>query len=94
MPCSERIIRTFFHSREAADTVQFAVGVELLSPTGNNFVSVGLVSDVPNNFVLRSIVDVVESDSEFDGTETGADMSRVVAEFSEHKVSDFSGERV
>ena len=79
VPGAESIIRAFVHTRETADTAQFAIGVELSAPTGNNFVCVGLVSDVPDYFVMRSVVDVVESDSKFDGAETGADMARIGA---------------
>ena len=65
----------------------FAIGLELIAPAGQYFVSVGLVSDVPDEFVVRGIEDVVNGDGQFDDAETGPEVSRVVGQRFDDKMA-------
>ena len=51
------------------NAMQFAVGAELLAAPGQNLMSVGLMPYIPHDAVVRSIVHIVQSHSQFHGTQ-------------------------
>ena len=49
--------------------------MHLLTTTGQYFVWIGLVTDVPHDRIAWRIEAIVQSDREFDGAETGGEVS-------------------
>ena len=70
MSYTKRIVRTLAALWKTTDATVLAIGVKLISASGQNFVTVGLVSYVPNNLVFWRIECVVQGYREFDYAQT------------------------
>ena len=77
MACAEGVVGAFVHTREAADAAVGADGRELLSASGENLVSVGLMADIPDHFVVGGGEDVMQCYCQLDGAERRREMAGV-----------------
>ena len=85
----EGVIFTLLGRGEGTDAVEFAVGVEGIAASGQDFVTVGLVPDVPDKTVVGGVKDIVQRYGDFHRSKTGGEMSRVVGQFLDDVVPQF-----
>ena len=71
MTTGKRVIFALHRSGERTDTMKTTVGVELVTTTGQNLVTVGLVPYIPDNTVFRGVVNVVQRHSDLYNAKTG-----------------------
>ncbi len=68
------VVFTLGALRKTTQATELAQGVHAVTPTGQNFVGIGLVAHVPHNAIVRRVVDIVQRHGEFHGAEIGAEM--------------------
>ena len=77
MTAPESVVLALGHARETADPAQLPFGAKRFAASRDDLVGVGLVSDVPDDPVLRRIVDIVQSRSQFHGPEARCQVPRI-----------------
>ncbi len=74
--------------RVARQTALLAQGVELVAPTGQHLVHVGLMAGVEDDRVVRRVEHPVQREGELDDTEVGAEMSAGCSDLVDQELSD------
>ena len=68
------VVVTLGALRKAAQPAPLAQRTHALTPTGQNFVRIGLVAHIPHHTVLRRVEDIVQRDGELDRAKVGAEV--------------------
>ena len=72
---SEGVIFALGALRKTGQAAAGAQGANAITPTGQNFVRVGLMTDVPDQLVIGRVKNVVKCHREFDDAEASAEMT-------------------
>ena len=83
----EGVIDAFFAAGKPRDAFILAKRMELVAPSRQDLVPVGLVSNVPNQLVLRSIEDIVQRHRELDSTQAGSKMPARLRDGVDHEAA-------
>ena len=89
---AKAVAGAFGAGEEAGDSPPLADGLELVAPSGEDFVRVGLVSDIPDDSVARGLIGAVERDGELDRAEVGGEVSADAKDGVEDKGANVVGE--
>ena len=88
MSHSECIIFAFRTFRESADAVLGAVESECLPTACDDLMGIGLMADVKDDLVLRCVVNIVESDNQFNSSEARSKVTGVDSTTFNHVLTD------
>ena len=72
---AKRVVVAFSALREAAQAAHLAQAGHAVTPSGQDFVRVGLVAHVPDDAVVGRVVDIVQCNSQLDRAEIGAEVA-------------------
>ena len=75
---------------KAAQTAEFAVGVESIAASCENLVPVGLMAHIPYEAVVRGIEYIVEGHGKFHRTHARCEVTGIDSAFPDKKLTDFS----
>ena len=90
MSAGKRVVFAFKRGGEGTDAAQLAVGAELVAPSGQYLVSVGLMSDVPYEAVVGRVEDVVQCHRQLHDTERRGKVPRVDSHLADDVVAQFA----
>jgi len=77
MSCAENVKLTFINIREPAQATLLAYIGKCLTATGDYLVGISLMTDVKNYPVPRCIIDIMQTNNQFHGPQTGGKMTGV-----------------
>ena len=80
MPNCKSVINTLVPVGERAESVEVAQGLKHTFPARQYLVRIRLMPHVPDYLVVRSVIDIMQSHSEFDDAESGGEMPRMLAD--------------
>jgi len=84
---AKRVVQAFLAARETGESVLLTQRRHARAPSGQNLVRVGLVTHVPHQAIIRCVEHIVQGDGEFDGTETGGQVSAGLAHGLDEKMA-------
>jgi len=88
------IVLTLCAQHEPVEAAGSANGIELLLPSGEELVNVGLMADVEEKAVARGIEDVVQGERQFHHAEIRSQVPAIVGEHGDHPFPDLTGELI
>ena len=91
MAHAEGVIDTLLALRKRREALGLADRAQTLLAASQNLMWVGLMADIPHDTILGGVVQVVQGDSEFDGTETGGKVAAACTDRCQQKGTHFGG---
>ena len=82
----------FLDAWERRDALPLAQSRELVAPSRDDFVRVGLIADIPNQFIVRRIENVMKRDADFDAAQRPAEMTTVLRDGVDDELAYFARE--
>ena len=80
VPCDECIVLALARIRERTESFELAVGMKTVATSGKNLMGISLMAYVPNQFVLRSVEYIMQRHRQFDRTQRGTQMPRILTQ--------------
>jgi hypothetical protein len=77
MTANERVVLALLWRWEGTYASELAVGLELLTPSGQNLMTIGLMTHVPDDTILGSIEHIVQGDGKLHHAKARCQMARV-----------------
>ena len=92
MSCSKRIIFTFAHPWEPADTFVHPVGIKDILSAGEDLMGICLVADIPDDFIERSIENIMDGNSQLNRSQAGPQVSGIGRDHINNELPDLRAE--
>ncbi len=92
VPAIEHVVWRLGATREAADTIERTEGPELVQPTCQQLMRIGLVTGVPHDPVARRLEQSMQGDRQLDDTERGAEVAAGLGDGRHDRPADLDGE--
>jgi len=89
VPGTVAVMWAFRAEHEAVEPARLTDRVEAVTPSGEEFVDVGLVAHVEDKMIFRRVEDVVHGKGQFHHAEVGAQMSTVFAQDGDQLLANF-----
>ena len=84
----ERVVLALLRGGESAQAAQLAQRVELVAPSGQDLVRIGLMSHVPHQAVVGRVIDIVQRHDDLDGTQARSEVARMDADLLDNELSE------
>ena len=93
MRCAKGVVNAFIAFWKTRQAAGLAQAVHLVTPTGEDFVRIGLVAHVPDQAVVRRVEHVVQGDGEFDRAQIGTQVAPGFGHAVDQVAAQFIGQR-